>query len=444
MTGRPFLPSRRHFLAGTGAAMMWPTASLAQQPQIQPKSFVLRAAPLTIPLRPGQPETGISGLIAEGTGAVPTFARGDEVAVTFRNDLPIPVALNWHGLDGNPAAEPLTGRPFLAAGGSETFKVAFRHAGTLMCDARLSGDGHAQPSAVCAVVVREREPVATDGDEVVLIEDWRLRADGSPAALDANTEAAEPLYTVNGKATLDFTRRQNERVRFRFINGCQRNVIALKVENHDVRVMAIDGQPAEPFLARSGQIILAPGSRIDAFVDATAAPGSTSSIFLHDGTRQQTIARLLTSTEAPLRNGPLSPPPPLPTNGLPIKIDLKNALRAELPLDGAPGAQPGWVTPATFGTAQPAAFRVKRNRPVVIALTNRATRPVTFHLHGHHFRLLDRLDDGWKPFWLDTLVIDAGQTQRIAFVAEHAGLWLMETMAADWAAPRLVRTYAVE
>ncbi len=61
-----------------------------------------------------------------------------------------------------------------------------------------------------------------------------------------------------------------------------------------------------------------------------------------------------------------------------------------------------------------------------------------FHLHGHHFRLLDRLDDGWKPFWLDTLAIEPGQTQRIAFAAEHAGRWLLEMMLTDWAAPRLV------
>ena len=40
--------------------------------------------------------------------------------------------------------------------------------------------------------------------------------------------------------------------------------------------MAIDGQPAEPFLARGGALVLAPGSRADVFVDATAAPGSTS------------------------------------------------------------------------------------------------------------------------------------------------------------------------
>jgi hypothetical protein len=40
---------------------------------------------------------------------------------------------------------------------------------------------------------------------------------------------------------------------------------------------------------------------------------------------------------------------------------------------------------------------------------------------------LDRLDDGWKPFWLDTLAIEPGQTQRIALSAEYAGCWLIET-----------------
>ena len=63
---------------------------------------------------------------------------------------------------------------------------------------------------------------------------------------------------------------------------------------------------------------------------------------------------------------------------------------------------------------------------MVLALTNRMTTPVTFHLHGHHFRLLDRLDDGWKPFWLDTLVVGE-QVERIAFVADNPGKWLIHS-----------------
>ena len=64
--------------------------------------------------------------------------------------------------------------------------------------------------------------------------------------------------------------RINERLRLRFINACQRTVIALKLEGRDVHVMALDGQPAEPFPARNGALVLAPGGRADAFVDVTA------------------------------------------------------------------------------------------------------------------------------------------------------------------------------
>ena len=83
-------------------------------------------------------------------------------------------------------------------------------------------------------------------------------------------------------------------------------------------------------------------------------------------------------------------------------------------------------------------------RVIVLTLTNRAAAATVFHLHGHHFRLLDRLDDGWKPFWLDTLALAPGETQRIAFLAEFPGRYLIESVATDWAAPRLLRWYSVE
>jgi FtsP/CotA-like multicopper oxidase with cupredoxin domain len=205
--------------------------------------------------------------------------------------------------------------------------------------------------------------------------------------------------------------------------------------------MALDGQPAEPFLARGGALVLAPGARVDAFIDTSAPAGSVSSILLHDGKEARPIARLVTSKEPPVREAALPAAPPLPSNGLPSRLDLKNALRFDLSLGRT---EADWVTPANFAASAAPAFRARAGRTVVLALTNSADMPTVFHLHGHHFRLLDRLDDGWKPFWLDTLAIEPGQTQRIAFAAESAGRWLLETMATDWAAPRLVRWYSVE
>jgi FtsP/CotA-like multicopper oxidase with cupredoxin domain len=149
---------------------------------------------------------------------------------------------------------------------------------------------------------------------------------------------------------------------------------------------------------------------------------------------------LVYSAEGPIRDAPLAVAAPLPSNGLPAQLDLKNALRADVAL----GPASGWVAPTAFATASTPAFRTKPGRTVVLALTNRGAIPAVFRLHGHHFRLLDRLDDGWKPFWLDTLAVAAGQTERIAFAADHVGRWLIESFATDWAAPRLVRWYSVD
>jgi FtsP/CotA-like multicopper oxidase with cupredoxin domain len=440
MTNRVFPLTRRRLLAGLGVTALGPAMSSAATAQGR-TLLMMQARPGTIALREGQPDMPIWSLLTPAPQPGLRFRRGDQLEVTLANDLPLPLALNWHGIDGTPAIEPLLARPTLASGSRDSFVLPLRHAGTFLCDLRLLGDGQAKPLPARALVVGESEPVMVDRDEVVLIEDWRLRADGTPIAPGIDPNDTTPLFTANGRASLDISTRANERLRIRFINARHRNGIALKIEDHDVRVMAIDGQPSEPFLARNGQLVLAPGTRVDAFVDAVKPPGSTSSILLHDGTEPRPIGRLVYASDAPIRGAPLPVPTALPSNGLPAQLDLKNALRIDLTLGGA---QTDWVTPAAFAATSAPAFRAKPGRTVVLALTNRAAIPTVFHLHGHHFRLLDRLDDGWKPFWLDTLAVEAGQTQRIAFAAEHAGRWLIESVATDWAAPRLVRWYGVE
>ena len=48
-------------------------------------------------------------------------------------------------------------------------------------------------------------------------------------------------------------------------------------------------------------------------------------------------------------------------------------------------------------------------------------------MHGHHFRVLHLLDDGWEPYWRDSLIIPPGRRARIAFVADNPGKWLIES-----------------
>jgi FtsP/CotA-like multicopper oxidase with cupredoxin domain len=429
-----FQPSRRTVLAGLAAATLHPAAARAGEER---PSRALRAKAGLLALRAGEGNAPLWSLV----GANLLFKQGERADITFANELPVPMVLNWRGLDGAFAAEPLVSRAPVAPGASDALNLPLRHAGTFFCDLTMLGDGAAQPTRGLPLIVAEREVVAVDRDEVFLVEDWRFRADGTAIAPGADPGDAEPIYTVNGKPKWEIQLRTNERLRIRFINAVQRNVIALKIEGHDCWVMALDGQPAEPFLARGG-LILAPGARADVFIDAKEMlPGTSSSILLHDGKEARPVGRLIVAGDPPIRFSVLPPARPLPSNELPTRLDLKGALRIDLAVDGS---HSDWVAPAKFAVSAPPVFRAKAGRTVVLALTNRSEITTVFHLHGHHFRLLDRLDDGWKPFWLDTLAIDTGQTLRIAFAAEYAGHWLMESVATDWAAPRLVRWYGVE
>ena len=398
--------------------------------------LALRCKEGELALREKQPATAVWSL---GDQAL-RFKRGDLLDTSLGNELSAPVVLNWRGIDGVSSIEPLLTHPALAPSVREKFQIPLRHAGTHLCDPALLGDGAPRPFRSLPLIVNESEPVAVDRDEVLLIEGWRLRPDGTAIAPATDPAGTAPVYTINGQLSRDIKVRGRERLRLRFINGLPRQVIALKIEHQDVTMMALDGQPAEPFLARNGAFALAPGGRADIYVDV--APGSgNSQILMHDGEAAHPIAQLVLSDDAPIRSENLPAPSALPSNGLPAHLDLKNALRVDLPFGGE---AKDWLRPAAFAASTAPMFRAKAGRTVVVSLTNRAGVTSVFHLHGHHVRLLDRLDDGWKPFWLDTIAIDAGQTQRIAFAAEFPGRWLIEAAETNWSAPKLLRWFSVE
>src|SRR5580704_7828969 len=105
------------------------------------------------------------------------------------------------------------------------------------------------------------------------------------------------------------------------------------IAGHRVFVMALDGEPAEPFTSRDSRITLGPGNRADVFVDATLAPGSAAPIvFAHEG-GETPLARIVCEGVS-ARAAPLGEPPPLAANPLPARMNFARALRTTLPVDG--------------------------------------------------------------------------------------------------------------
>ncbi len=399
----------------------------------------LRVIAREIKLSPDFPASPIWSLVSDQPDAALRFTRGEELAVLVSNEATSPIALNCIGFDGVSSLEPLTGATTIPPASQGKIVASLRQAGTFLIDPRLLGDNAERPFSTSPLVIEGAKRSGAERDEMFLIEDWRLMPDGKAISPGRNPDGASTVYTVNGKPPRNIDLQQNERLRLRIINGCQRAPIGLRIENFNVRVMAIDSQPAEPFLARDGQLVLAPGSRIDVLIDATLAQGTTSAIVLHDGTGPRPVGQLVVTNDPPERPSLLPPAASLSSAHLPAQLDLKTAMRVELQLD----TKAPWVAPGEFNVAQPPVMQVKRGRVVVMSITNPTKAISAFRLHGHHFRLLDRLDDGWKPFWLDTLMLNAGQTQRIAFLAEFAGPWLIEATGIEWASRKLLRFYSV-
>jgi len=395
-----FTPSRRSFLAGAAAWMMLGRRASGQAASGADGFRVLRVKP--IPGGHGAPDAQAWGYDGQVPGPLLRIRQGDEVKIRLANELPAATAIHWHGIRAASAVDGVPGltQPEVAA--NSTFECRFSavDAGTFWYHAPSTLPVQIQRGLYGVLIVEEKAPVEVDR-EVVLVFDDRQRP-------------AETIATTS-----------NERVRFRLVNASTSRLVSFRFDRHAVRVMAIDGQPAEPFLAHESHLTLGPGNRIDAFVDATLDPGAAASVFLDEAGRETEFARLAYESGERRRPSPLADPRPLPANPLPTRIDMRNAVRAEAPLHSVDSQKRIWLTaasPPDFG--QPL-FSAKRGRPVVLAFPNQTDAAYAVHLHGHHVRLLDNLDDGWKPFWLDTILAGPRRTTRVAFVADNPGKWLM-------------------
>jgi FtsP/CotA-like multicopper oxidase with cupredoxin domain len=401
MTAAPELPSRRRLLAGTSA--LAGSALLPAVPAAQPASDGFRILRVRA-LGSGSGGGEAARLAFDGVLPGPTLRakRGEELRVRLVNELAEPTTVHWHGVRLPNAMDGVAGltQPAIAPGASFDYRFRAVDAGTFWYHApsahQIDRGLHG------ALIVEEAQQVGADREVVLVF--------GMPGGPDG---ASGPIR-INGSARPDITVKSGERLRLRLINATAARGFSLKLDGHVAWVMAIDGQPAQPFPARDSRVGLAPGGRVDLFVDMTRDAGAVAELLM--GARAEfPIARLVYEHGGGTRSMSRSEPPPLPPNPLPERIDLKNSHRGELALADAKPLDP----------AGPPLFTVKRGRAVTLGLRNASGGPRVVHLHGHHFRLLDRLDDGWKPYWMDTLVV-GDQIERMAFVADNPGKWLIE------------------
>lgn len=376
----PFNPTtRRDVIAGTGLAAT--LALLGVPARAQNDGF------RTIRAR----TTGYDGAVP---GPVLRVRRGEELKVRLINELAVDTAIHWHGVRVPNAMDgtPLTRTP-LPPGASFDYRFAPPDAGTFWYHPPIRTPQNRALHGL--LIVEEAQPIEVDRDVALIL------------------DTSNSQFTANGLTGLEIPVTANERMRLRLTNVAER-FITLRIDRHPMTVMAIDGQPAEPFVARDNRITLSPGNRADLFLDAVLEPAAVAPILLQDDGADVAIARLVYARGAKARPEPRGATALLPANSLPERMELRGARRFDLMLGADANELPGRPH-----------FTVQRGRTVVLAIANRTSTPHVLHIHGHHVRLLDALDDGWKPFWLDTILCIPQQTTRIAFVADNPGKWML-------------------
>ncbi|MFS8038218.1 multicopper oxidase family protein [Xanthobacter sp. AM11] len=391
----PPIPSRRTVLLGAAALSFTGTAGV-----IAP-AFAQNPAPAAPPVplaaaTGSRPEIAGQGRLALFNGNLPgpvlRVKKGGALAVSVQNALAESFSLTFQGVR-LPAGAAAVDAP-VAPGATSLLTLTPRDAGTYWYHA--ASPPLARRALAGALVVEEAGAPAYASDHVLFIQSFP-------------PESGVPIFPVNGAITPTLQGPASGRTRLRLVNATP-VVLRLRLRGPACYAIAVDGQPvADPFELKDGRVQITPGGRVD--VAATLDDADATIIEIE--TTQEPIRLAVVTPVGPAGTAPAGPPAPLPANDLPAEIPLKDALRVEMAIGEK---EAGKAAAASLGT-------VKAGRSVVLTLANSLDAPVSVHISGHPVRLLDGLDDGWKPWWHDTVPVPAKATVRVAFLAGAAGKW---------------------
>lgn len=204
----------------------------------------------------------------DGTVPGPVFRvnAGDKVRVQFKNDLPEPTVVHWHGLpvpnamDGVPGVTQAPVQP----GGTFVYSFTAKYSGTYLYHTHFNDFDQLDRGLYGAFIVADPKTPPVAHDYPVILSSWRINDD------------AENFFSINGKAypeTLPLEVRSGQTIRLRFINISGTEFHTMHLHGHVMRVISRDGNPVS-YRDVENTINIGPGQIIDVLVKADADPGT--------------------------------------------------------------------------------------------------------------------------------------------------------------------------
>jgi len=431
----PIAPSRRAVLGSLAASVV----ALPARAQNASDGFrILEARKASLRVSPAG-ETAGFGYDGSVPGPLLRVKQGEEAKFRLVNKLDQPTSLHWQGLIGdnaNDGVAGLTQKP-VAPGQSFDYRFKATAPGTYLFKPAIQPHNVEQISRglVGVLIVDEAEPPEIDRDLVIVLQDWKLDAKAALSEPFGEPGAGRvgPLLTANlTPAPLVETAPPGGRVRIRLVNACTARMAVAIFDGGAPRCIAIDGQACDPFQLVRNTAPMAPGARFDFIHDISVgdAPELTIGLWAGQGKPRLPVFALKAKGEKAKARPAFSTLPANPR--LPPEIRLGEARKLELALEPpkSPGGQ--WTfNGAPQSYAGKPLFSIKRGTPVSIGFANKSDVAISMHVHGHCVRLLHDLDDGWEPYWRNSVIVAKGARKHVAFLADTPGKWALRSDVAD-------------
>jgi FtsP/CotA-like multicopper oxidase with cupredoxin domain len=468
----------RRLVLGSGLIALFDVAARAAPAPDSGGFHDLEAAPGALRLLPDSvAETPVWAYNDAVPGPLLRYKKGEEVKIRLVNRLVQPTSLAWPGVRiANPmdGVGGLTQKP-VAPGESFEYRFtppdsglfAYRPGASPFIAEQLGRGLYG------ALIVEEADPPQADRDLLAVVSDWRLDDEAAIAAdFGGEADAHGPgrigaLVTLNSKPVpVIETIAPGARIRLRLLSAASARLMSISLEGARPLILAVDGQPADSaFEPVRATFPVGPGARFDLMFDLPPEAGAEAGLMLRgDGEPDRPL--LVFKTEGDARAA-LPPIASLAVNPLlPKAIRLQDSKRVTLaiestkiesakielsktepakPPEAAAGRPLFWtVNGVALGdfSAKPL-FSVRRGAPVTLAIVNRSGLIQQIHVHGHVMRLLHDLDDGWEPYWRDSVLVAPGKTKHLAFVADNTGKWVIESLIPDRQASGLATWFLV-
>lgn len=429
----------------------------------------VREVPITVH---GRKSTVVAIQQEDGTpGYSPDQSSGFHVEIV--NELNVPTAIHWHGLilpnlmDGVPW---VTQEP-IPPGGSMAFDFPLQQSGTYWMHSHYAlqeqylnaapliiwtpeqraradrqfivmlSDFTFKPAAQILQELKSSSgmPAMAEGMKMdmaamteVYAQKWedgrfiRKTVRGNPAKIDVHYDALlANRRTIDQPDMLDV--KPGETVLLRLIAASSATDFYINTGALDAELLTVDGQDVEP--VRGNYFQLAIAQRMDLRVKIPDGDGAFPILAQGEGTKL-VAGVVLATAGASFPTLPLEAE--IPTRA--FDNTQERRLRAMKPL---PDRAPDRVLPAALGGTMAGytwtingksypnrdSLNIRAGERVEIEFTNSTAMGHPMHLHGHDFQVVEIDGERISGAMRDTVEVPPGANMKIAFDADHAGIW---------------------